>query len=141
MAHSATTTASAVSTFSVLDQKKVGEKAEEVDGSASSTAWSTVTNVMGSWFSQPQVETPPIDPEQVRVVSPSEYQAAGESLAEAFLEDCVSRYFLDTPETVSWTEDQKWELHRSIMEYATYAHCVKGLTMTVGENYGAVALW
>jgi len=77
----------------------------------------------------------------VRVVSAHEFMEAALSLAEAFAEDHVARYFIDTPDRADWTEEQKWELHVQILEYITYAHCLKGLVTTVGPNYGAVALW
>lgn len=82
-----------------------------------------------------------IDGEYVRIVPISEYKAAALALAEAFKEDSVSRYFIDTPDRSHWSEEQRWELHLSIMEYITYAHCMKGLVLTVGPNYGCVALW
>jgi hypothetical protein len=78
---------------------------------------------------------------EVRVVSVHEYKEAALSLAEAFADDHVARYFIDTPDRADWTEEQKWELHVQILEYITYAHCLKGLVTTVGPNYGAVALW
>ncbi|KAJ9644752.1 hypothetical protein H2199_003716 [Coniosporium tulheliwenetii] len=77
----------------------------------------------------------------VRVISIDEYKEAARCLAEAFEHDDVARYFVDTPDRAHWTAKQKWDLHVSIMEYVTYAHCLKGLVTTVGPNYGAVALW
>jgi hypothetical protein len=79
--------------------------------------------------------------DQVRVVEISEYKAAALSLAESFRHDHTTEYFCNTPDTVHWTEQEKWELHLSMMEYITYAHCLKGLVMTIGEGYGGVALW
>ena len=79
--------------------------------------------------------------DQVRVVPVEEYKRAALSLAEAFKEDEVSRYFVDTPDRDHWTEEQKWDLHCDIMDYITYAHCLKGMVTTVGADYGAVALW
>ncbi|ERF68678.1 hypothetical protein EPUS_05739 [Endocarpon pusillum Z07020] len=78
---------------------------------------------------------------QIRVVPPSEYKAAAQCLAEAFVEDLVIRYPIDTPDRAHWTEDQRFTLHRQALEYITYAHCVKGLVTTVGDDYGCVALW
>ena len=83
----------------------------------------------------------PRDIAQARVVPPEEYKQAALCLAEAFKEDDVARYFIDTPDRNHWTEDQKWDLHCDILEYITYAHCLKGLVTTVGPNYDAVALW
>lgn len=79
--------------------------------------------------------------DQLRVVPINEYKQAAFSLAEAFKEDEVARYFVNTPDRDHWTEEQKWELHCEIMEYITYAHCLKGLVTTIGPDYGAVALW
>ena len=77
----------------------------------------------------------------VRVLSLHEYKEAALSLAEAFREDEVSRYFVDTPDCSHWTEEQKWELHCKIMEYITYAHLLRGLVVSAGPNYDCVALW
>lgn len=82
----------------------------------------------------------PLD-SQIRVVPPSEYKAAAQCLAEAFVEDNVIRYPIDTPDRAHWTEEQRFTLHRQALEYITYAHCVKGLVTTVGDGYGCVALW
>lgn len=79
--------------------------------------------------------------QDVRVVSVSEYKEAALCLAEAFAEDAVARYFIDVPDREHWTEEAKWTLHLEILEYVTYAHCLKGLVTTVGPNYDAVALW
>ena len=77
----------------------------------------------------------------VRVLSIEEYKAAALCLAEAFKDDHTTHYFLDTPDSSDWTEEQKWEVHLSMFEYIVYAHCLKGLVTTVGPNYGAVSLW
>ncbi|KAE9973458.1 hypothetical protein BLS_001581 [Venturia inaequalis] len=79
--------------------------------------------------------------EQVRVIHINEYKAAALSLAEAFRYDHTTEYFCETPDTAHWTKQEKWDLHLSMMEYLTYAHCLKGLVMTIGEGYGGVALW
>jgi hypothetical protein len=50
-------------------------------------------------------------------------------------------YFINTPDREHWSKEQKWDLHVQILEYITYAHCLKGLVLTAGENYGCVALW
>lgn len=76
-----------------------------------------------------------------RVLGLHEYKAAALSLAEAFLDDEVSRYFIDTPDRLDWTKDQKWELHLKVMEYITYAHLLKGLVVSAGPNYDCIALW
>ena len=84
-----------------------------------------------------------VDPisSQIRVVQPHEYQKAAACLAEAFKEDHVARYAIDTPDRAHWSEEDKFELHKQSMEYLTYAHCLKGLVTTVGPDYDAVALW
>jgi hypothetical protein len=76
----------------------------------------------------------------VRVVTAAEYKQAAECLAEAFGQDDVARYFVDVPDRVHWTEEEKWALHVEILEYVTYAHILKGLVTTVGD-FEAVALW
>ncbi|KAI9693504.1 MAG: hypothetical protein M1820_009192, partial [Bogoriella megaspora] len=77
----------------------------------------------------------------VRIVRIEEYKQAAMTLAEAFSEDEVAMYFIDTPDRQHWTKEQKWNLHVQILEYVTYAHCLKGLVTTAGEDYGCVALW
>lgn len=89
---------------------------------------------------QPAVSTPPLTG-GVRVVTLAEYKEAALCLAEAFAEDDVVRYFVDVPDREHWTEDERWALHVEILEYVTYAHIMKGLVTTVGEDFGAVALW
>jgi Ser-tRNA(Ala) deacylase AlaX len=79
--------------------------------------------------------------EEVRTVSISECEGVAQCLAEAFAVDEVSRYFVDTPDMANVTEAVKWKLHYNIMRYLTAAHCYKGIVTTVGEDYGAVALW
>lgn len=77
----------------------------------------------------------------IRVVAPHEYQKAAECLSEAFKDDHVVRYAIDTPDRAHWTEEEKYQLHKQSMEYVTYAHCLKGLVTTVGPDYDCVALW
>ncbi|KAF2268760.1 hypothetical protein CC78DRAFT_529737 [Lojkania enalia] len=77
----------------------------------------------------------------VRVVTAAEYKEAAFCLAEAFAEDDVSRYFIDVPDREHWSEEEKWALHVEIFEYVVYAHILKGLVTTIGDDYGAVALW
>jgi ribosomal protein S18 acetylase RimI-like enzyme len=77
----------------------------------------------------------------IRIVDPSEYKEAAASLAEAFRDDYVVRYAIDTPDRLHWTEEERFNLHRQAFEYITYAHCLNGLVTTIGENYGCVALW
>jgi GNAT superfamily N-acetyltransferase len=77
----------------------------------------------------------------IRIVEPSEYKEAAACLAEAFRKDHVVRYPIDTPDRQHWTEDERFSLHREALEYITYAHCIRGLVTTTGEDYGCVALW
>ena len=77
----------------------------------------------------------------VRVLGLHEWKQAGLSLAEAFKDDEVSRYFVDTPDRAHWSEQEKWELHVKIMEFITYAHLLKGLVVCAGPDYDCVALW
>ena len=79
--------------------------------------------------------------DDVRVVKLEEYKQAADALAEAFAEDDVAMYFINTPDCQHWTKEEKWKLHVEILEYVTYAHILKGLVLTAGENYGCVALW
>ncbi|KAL8987605.1 MAG: hypothetical protein Q9177_003202 [Variospora cf. flavescens] len=68
--------------------------------------------------------------EQVRVISRDEHEAAAASLAEAFRYDEVAQYFVKTPDTETWTLDQKWEVHLQIMRCIVLAHCISGLALT-----------
>ena len=77
----------------------------------------------------------------VRKVTTAEYKPAALALAEAFVKDDVARFVIDTPDRAHWSEQQKWDLHLSVMEYITYAHCTNGLVTTVGPDYSCVALW
>jgi hypothetical protein len=111
-----------------------------VEGKSTSDQNAISSITMASKNPSPGLNRSPAS-DQVRVVPVSEYKQAALSLAEAFKEDEVARYFIDTPDRAHWTEDQKWELHCDILEYITYAHVLKGLVTTVGPDYGAVALW
>lgn len=77
----------------------------------------------------------------VRVLRLDEYKAAAASLAEAFKDDHTTTYFLDTPDRAHWSAGKKWDLHVSMMEYITYAHLLKGLVVSAGENHDCVGLW
>jgi hypothetical protein len=78
---------------------------------------------------------------RVRIVKRSEYKAAAACLAEAFVDDHVIRYPIDTPDRAHWTKAKLFNLHRQIMEYVTYANGIKGLVTAVGEGFDCVALW
>jgi len=83
----------------------------------------------------------PHDSRVVRVPELHEYRGIALSLALAFSEDEIAMYFINTPDRAHWTAAQKWDLHLQIMEYIVYAHLLDGLVTTVGDDYGAVALW
>ena len=80
--------------------------------------------------------------DRVRIVGTEDYKKAAECLAEAFLVDDVAQYFVHTEQDgfKGWTPETR-DLHNKIMEYITYAHCLKGLVTTIGPNYDCVALW
>ncbi|KAK3684358.1 hypothetical protein LTR37_020359 [Vermiconidia calcicola] len=82
-----------------------------------------------------------VDNGGVRILRLEEWKEAALSLSEAFVDDHVSRYFIDTPDRPDWTKQQKWDLHVKIMEYITYAHLLRGMVVSAGPNYDCVALW
>lgn len=53
----------------------------------------------------------------------------------------MARYLVDTDDMEEYGEEAKMRLHTEIMEYVTAAHVLKGVVTTVGDDYGAVALW
>jgi ribosomal protein S18 acetylase RimI-like enzyme len=77
----------------------------------------------------------------VRIVAAHEYKEAAACLAEAFRTDNVVRYAIDTPDRMHLSEHERFEMHKSAMEYVTYAHCLQGLVLAVGDNFDCVALW
>ncbi|KAI1610965.1 hypothetical protein EDD36DRAFT_308461 [Exophiala viscosa] len=77
----------------------------------------------------------------VRIVAPHEYKEAAACLAEAFRFDKIVRYAIDTPDHEHLSDEERFQLHKSCLEYVTYAHCLQGLVLTVGQNYDCVALW
>jgi hypothetical protein len=79
--------------------------------------------------------------EEVRTIDISEYKEAAQCLAEAFEVDDVARYFIDTPDMKSYSEEKKWALHLDILRYVVAAHCYNGIVTTIGPNHDAVALW
>jgi len=83
----------------------------------------------------------PSDLSEVRSPTILEYKAAAQCLAEAFATDEVARYFIDTEDMSSYSEEFKWKLHCDILRYAVAAHCYNGIVTTIGPNYDAVALW
>lgn len=83
----------------------------------------------------------PSESEEVRILGISEYEQAAQCLAEAFAVDEVARYFIDTDDMASYSEEYKWKLHVNILRYIVSAHCYKGMVTTIGPKYDAVALW
>ena len=79
--------------------------------------------------------------DDIRIVAPHEYKEAAACLAEAFRFDKIVRYAIDTPDREHLSEEDRFQLHQSCLEYVTYAHCLKGLVLAVGQNYDCVALW
>lgn len=77
----------------------------------------------------------------VRLLGLHEYKQAARTLAEAFKDDHVAWYFLETPDRAHWTKEQQWDLHVQIFEYIVYAHLLKGIAVTAGPNHECVALW
>jgi len=86
-------------------------------------------------------ETSAFDNDDVHVVGMDGYKQAARSLAEAFADDEVARYFTHTPDREHWDDARKWDLHVSILEYIVYAHVLNGLVLTSGPDYGCIALW
>ncbi len=105
----------------------------------------TIWNSLPTFGSSKAIAAEPLAtgqlPEGIRIVALEEYKEAAQCLAEAFADDDSARYFIDTPDRADWTPQEKWDLHVSILEYCTYAHCLKGLVTTTGPNYDCVALW
>lgn len=83
----------------------------------------------------------PFDHDEVRIVKKHEYKEAALALAEAFKDDEVAMYFVETGDSDHGTPQSKWNLHLNILEYLVYGHILKGLVTTIGPNYDCVALW
>ena len=78
---------------------------------------------------------------QIRILKRSEYKQAAQCLAEAFGEDEVAWYPVNTPDRQHWSAKQKWELHVHILECLVKAHIMRGMVTCIGPNYDCVALW
>lgn len=83
----------------------------------------------------------PATTEEVRILGIKDYEQVAHTLTEAFANDAVSRYFVDTDDMAHYTEEYKLKLHSDITHYITAAHCYAGLVTGIGPNYDAVALW
>lgn len=79
--------------------------------------------------------------DEVRVVKKHEYKQAALTLAEAFKDDDVAMYFVETDDSEHKSREAKWDLHVNLLEYLVYGHILKGLVTTIGPNYDCVALW
>ncbi|KAL8701552.1 MAG: hypothetical protein Q9201_004854 [Fulgogasparrea decipioides] len=76
-----------------------------------------------------------------RIVAWNEVNAAADCLAEAFADDDVAMYFVNTKDTERWSKERKWDLHVQLMRCIVSAHYLKGLALTIGPDHDAVALW
>ncbi|KAL9084996.1 MAG: hypothetical protein Q9159_004962 [Coniocarpon cinnabarinum] len=93
--------------------------------------------------------SPPESFEKVNVnavtdVTTKQHLSAAATLAEAFEHDDVARYLVDVSDTAKWSEEKRWNLHSTLMNYITYAHAKRGLATYVGTSedpFGSVALW
>ncbi|TVY83597.1 putative N-acetyltransferase [Lachnellula suecica] len=83
----------------------------------------------------------PESSEEVRIVGIADFEHAAQCLSEAFEIDEIARYFVDTDDMATYSEEYKWKLHCDIIRYLTAAHCYKGIVTTIGPDYDAVALW
>ncbi|KAL9102960.1 MAG: hypothetical protein Q9163_001947 [Psora crenata] len=102
------------------------------DASAPNTASNTPTTLTSS----------PTDlATMIRVLKKSECKQAGDTLAQAFKDDELARYFTHTEDRRHCTEEENWELHVFIMECIVKAHVSRGLVTVIGEDYDCVALW
>jgi len=99
------------------------------------------TNNNGTLTLEKKRSLSPETSEEARVLGISEYEGAAQCLSEAFAVDEVARYFIDTDDMATYSEEYKWKLHCDIIRYVTAAHCYKGIVTTIGPNYDAVALW
>lgn len=88
-----------------------------------------------------EVSSTTVNDDDIRIVAPHEYKEAAACLAEAFRHDKIVRYAIDTPDREQLSEEERFRLHQACLEYVTYAHCLQGLVLAVGQNYDCVALW
>ena len=78
---------------------------------------------------------------QVRVLKKFEYKQAAQCLAEAFKDDAVAGYPVNTPDRQHWTTKRRWDFHVHIMECLAKAHIMRGMVTAIGPHYDCVALW
>lgn len=79
----------------------------------------------------------------VRVASFKERVAIGNTLAYAFAEDQLSFFILDGDgdELSHYSDECRWDVHRTVMRYMSALHIVGGTVTVAGPDYDAVALW
>jgi len=99
------------------------------------------TNKNGTITLEKKRSLSPESTEEVRVLGIAKYEQAAQCLAEAFAVDEVARYFIDTDDMASYSDEHKYKLHCDILRYVTAAHCYNGIVTTIGPDYDAVALW
>ena len=63
---------------------------------------------------------------------------AAHSLAKAFEDDEMSKYFTHVPDLKA---DERWKVHFFIMKCLVKAHVFYGETTVIGPNSDCVALW
>jgi GNAT superfamily N-acetyltransferase len=105
------------------------------------TPVNTTTTVEKKRSISPSSSSASTSNEEVRILGIDEYEQAAACLAEAFAVDEVARYFIDTEDMKTYSEEYKWKLHCDIIRYIVAAHCYKGIVTTIGPDYDAVALW
>lgn len=129
-------TMTAVSTITAEDEKTpLGITAIELEDDSSDTMSDEISPTTTATTTTSDAQDP------VRLISLDEYKSAASTLVDAFADDHVAWYFLDTPDREHWTYEQKWDLHEKTLQYITYAHCLKGLVVTAGPDNDCVALW
>lgn len=78
---------------------------------------------------------------RVRELGMKDVKAAAASLAEAFQDDEVAFYPLNTPKDRRRSARKIWNIHQKTLEYIVAAHCLEGLVLSIGENNEGIALW
>ena len=79
----------------------------------------------------------------VRIASFKERAVIGHALAYAFAEDKLSFFILDGDEgeLSHYSDERRWDVHRTVMRYMSALHIVGGTVTVAGPDYDAVALW
>ena len=77
----------------------------------------------------------------VRTLNKSEIDQAALTLARAFENDEMAKYFTHTPDRLHNTPDEHWKVHLFIMKCIVRAHIIYGRVTVIGDNYDCVALW